>query len=302
MKRFFLAAVLALALHGLLFWTSPALLGKKKLPKALKQAVTLNLTTRKAPVSAPKPSTPAPVPTPAQATKQTEPKAPSPPPPPKAEKIPAPDKVKPQAAKKETPPIPEKATPTPIKKVSLPPKKIVKPKKKPDREQKPIKAVQAPKPLPPEPAKKSSETTPPVPEKIKMAAPPLKDMAKSEKETGPSLNQDNLTSVKALPLPSSASDGEEIKKTEPSYKNNPPPEYPGKARRRGYAGTVVLKVLVSENGIVMQVRLSKSSGYGILDRAAEESVSKWTFEPGAMGAKKVEMWVNVPVRFDLKTR
>ena len=93
-----------------------------------------------------------------------------------------------------------------------------------------------------------------------------------------------------------------MRRTEPSYQDNPPPEYPGKARRRRQAGTVILKVLVSEKGTVVEVRLSKSSGYDILDEAAEESVRKWTFEPGTMGAKKVEMWVNIPVRFDLKSR
>ena len=93
-----------------------------------------------------------------------------------------------------------------------------------------------------------------------------------------------------------------MRKTEPSYQNNPRPEYPRRARRRGYAGTVVLKVLVSEKGTVMQIQIAKSSGHGILDRAAEESVGRWTFEPGTIGDRKVEMWVNIPIRFDLKSR
>jgi len=36
----------------------------------------------------------------------------------------------------------------------------------------------------------------------------------------------------------------------PLYKVNPPPEYPRLARKRGYQGTVVLDVLVDQNGKV----------------------------------------------------
>ena len=86
----------------------------------------------------------------------------------------------------------------------------------------------------------------------------------------------------------------------PLYKVNPPPEYPRLARKRGYQGTVVLEVLVDRNGRVGDLRLFTSSGHSILDRKAMASVKGWLFEPGMKGDKKLDMWVRVPVRFELK--
>ena len=301
MKRFFLAAFLAIALHGLLFWISPALFEKKILPKAPQRTVTLNLIARKAP-SGPKASAPVTTPThkaaPAitPAPKRTEPKTP----PPKVEEIPVPEKVKPQNVEEEVTSVSKKTIPIPVNKVSPPPKKIEKPKKISDRRKKPIKTQPHPKPLTTVPAKKSVEIPPRVPEKGETPTSPLRNVVPSDKETGPAPNGASRTAVTNPSPSSSAPDGQETQRTKPSYKSNPPPEYPRTAKRRGYGGTVVLKVLVSEKGTVLQVKLSKSSGHLILDRAAEESVRTWTFEPGTIDARKVEMWVNVPVRFDLK--
>ena len=91
-----------------------------------------------------------------------------------------------------------------------------------------------------------------------------------------------------------------VRKAVPLYKVNPPPEYPRLARKRGYQGTVVLDVLVDQNGKVGDLRLFTSSGHSILDRKAMASVKEWLFEPGLKGDKKLDMWVRVPVRFELK--
>jgi len=86
----------------------------------------------------------------------------------------------------------------------------------------------------------------------------------------------------------------------PLYKQNTSPPYPRKARRMGYEGIVMLKVLVDENGRVDNLMLLKSSGYTVLDGAALSAVKKWLFEPGTEGGIKKKMWVKIPVRFDLK--
>lgn len=90
-----------------------------------------------------------------------------------------------------------------------------------------------------------------------------------------------------------------VREAAPLYRVNPPPEYPGIARKRGYQGTVVLEVLVDQNGRVGDLRLFASSGHSILDRSAMASVKGWLFEPGMKGGKKIDMWVRVPVRFEL---
>jgi periplasmic protein TonB len=86
----------------------------------------------------------------------------------------------------------------------------------------------------------------------------------------------------------------------PLYRQNPVPDYPLLGRKRGYQGTVVLEVLVSREGRVKELSLSTSSGYSVLDQAALTSVKTWLFEPGTRGGEKVDMWVKVPVRFQLK--
>jgi protein TonB len=91
-----------------------------------------------------------------------------------------------------------------------------------------------------------------------------------------------------------------MREAKPIYQKNPPPEYPRLARRKGYEGIVVLEVLVDEEGRVGDMRLFRSSKHGILDRAAMASVKKWLFEPGMHGGEPVEMWVRVPIRFQLK--
>jgi len=90
-----------------------------------------------------------------------------------------------------------------------------------------------------------------------------------------------------------------VRKAIPLYRVNPLPKYPRIARKRGYQGTVVLDVLVDQNGRVGDLRLFTSSGYSILDRKAMASVKEWLFEPGMKG-EKIDMWVRVPVRFELK--
>ena len=85
----------------------------------------------------------------------------------------------------------------------------------------------------------------------------------------------------------------------PIYKGNISPPYPLLARKRGYQGTVLLEVLVSKDGKVASIQLSRSSGYKILDRAAIKGVRDWLFYPAKRGDELIEMWVKIPIRFTL---
>ena len=91
-----------------------------------------------------------------------------------------------------------------------------------------------------------------------------------------------------------------IREAKPLYRSNPSPKYPRIARIRGYQGNVLLDVLVNKDGKVNDLKIYKSSGYPILDRAAATSVKYWLFEPGMIGENKVNMWVRVPIRFELR--
>lgn len=61
----------------------------------------------------------------------------------------------------------------------------------------------------------------------------------------------------------------------------PPPTYSAFALRQRMEGTVVLWIAVDAAGKVLSTEIKQSSGYGILDRAAEDVVKeKWRFPPG----------------------
>lgn len=90
-----------------------------------------------------------------------------------------------------------------------------------------------------------------------------------------------------------------LREATPLYNHHPPPKYPRIARRRGYEGTVILEVLVSSSGDVSNCRIHESSGHGVLDQAALRAVRMWMFEPGRQGNSKVDMWVQIPISFQL---
>ena len=85
-----------------------------------------------------------------------------------------------------------------------------------------------------------------------------------------------------------------------AYLRNTKPRYPASARRNGESGTVLLKVLVTREGLAGRVELESSSGYYALDQSALEIVKRWRFTPAQRGGDTVEMWVRVPIAFRLE--
>ena len=85
----------------------------------------------------------------------------------------------------------------------------------------------------------------------------------------------------------------------PRCLENARPDYPAMARLRGYEGVVWLSVQVSPEGRVGDLRIKKSSGFDILDRAATRAVKTWRFEPATSMGNPVPMWVDLPIRFVL---
>jgi protein TonB len=92
----------------------------------------------------------------------------------------------------------------------------------------------------------------------------------------------------------------EVRASVPLYDQNPAPVYPAAARRRNLEGTVMLEVLVNREGQAAQVRVLRGSGHALLDRSALDGVRRWRFTPALSGGRPQEMWVQVPVRFQLK--
>ncbi len=78
----------------------------------------------------------------------------------------------------------------------------------------------------------------------------------------------------------------------------PDPEYSEEARKAKYQGVVVLWLVVDQNGRPQQVKIARSLGLG-LDQKAIEAVRQWKFEPALKDGKPVAVQINVEVNFRL---
>ncbi len=85
----------------------------------------------------------------------------------------------------------------------------------------------------------------------------------------------------------------------PRYGFCPRPTYPKRALERGWSGTVSFNVLVGADGKVLDLTLHASSGYRVLDRAAQKAIRSWTFTPARINGVAVEGHVLVPFEFVL---
>ena len=79
----------------------------------------------------------------------------------------------------------------------------------------------------------------------------------------------------------------------------PDPDYPDEARKKKIQGTVILSIVVGSDGSVHDVKIKRSVGYG-LDEKAMEAVSQWQFEPGRKEGKPVAVPMDVEVTFLLQ--
>jgi len=76
------------------------------------------------------------------------------------------------------------------------------------------------------------------------------------------------------------------------------PEYSEEARKAKYQGTVVLACIVGADGRPRSLRVERSLGMG-LDEKALEAVREWKFNPAEKDGKPVAVAVNVEVQFRL---
>jgi periplasmic protein TonB len=159
----------------------------------------------------------------------------------------------------------------PPPKVPPPPDIVVKPLPKPVPVTVHVPAVHEPKPITP-PVITSPPTTEPSPNS-KPVTPPPTTMATPTIAPG-------VTSL--------------------AYRASPL-RFPAQAIRAHMEGTVLLLVLVDENGKPVQVKVEQSSGYPVLDKSAREQVlAAWQFQPAVMNGHAVKAWARVPVSFALQ--
>lgn len=86
--------------------------------------------------------------------------------------------------------------------------------------------------------------------------------------------------------------------TAPRAIYDPDPEYSEEARKVHHQGTVMLALIVDAQGRARDIRVMRSLGMG-LDERAVDAVRKWRFQPGTKDGQAVAVQVNIEVNFRL---
>ena len=84
----------------------------------------------------------------------------------------------------------------------------------------------------------------------------------------------------------------------PSVLSKVEPEYSEEARKAKWQGTVVLQLVVDDQGRPQNLKILRSLGLG-LDQKAIEAVEKWRFKPGMKDGKAVPVMATIEVNFRL---
>jgi periplasmic protein TonB len=109
------------------------------------------------------------------------------------------------------------------------------------------------------------------------------------------------TPMSAAPAPAAApAPRVEMPITDADYLRNPPPAYPRMSFRLGEEGTSVIRVLIGPDGQALDAQIARSSGFARLDQAAEATARSWRYVPGKRGGVPEAMWVNVPIKWEIK--
>ena len=167
------------------------------------------------------------------------------------------------------------------------------------------------------PAAKSSENRIQKPEPVKAPTPvavPEPAPQQTAKLTQPALAQPDLSQPPALgpgtggaiPQTAAAAQDPEQKPAErvgpratpPRAILSPEPGYTDEARQAHIQGTVVLDVIVRKDGTGKVQKVVQGLGYG-LDEKAIEAFEKWTFTPGTIDGKPVDVRLLVTINFHL---
>lgn len=79
----------------------------------------------------------------------------------------------------------------------------------------------------------------------------------------------------------------------------PRPLYPLQARRNNWEGAVLLEIGIGSDGRVQKETVLQSSGYPVLDQAAQKAIQKWRYRPARKNGVAVASQLRVRVKFCL---
>lgn len=158
-------------------------------------------------------------------------------------------------------------------------------------------APKAPPPKPKEESKKKLEEKPPTPAPLakQTEAPPKPSEAKSE--TPPQSAAVAPTSaggVSGTPIQT------DIGKLEVLYQPDADAYYTSFSKRSGEQGTVIVRLIIDQNGTVEDVVLLQSSTFPRLDRSASEIGRRYRFKPYLVNGSPQRISTNLLIKFNLK--
>lgn len=108
--------------------------------------------------------------------------------------------------------------------------------------------------------------------------------------------------LKKVPTPKVTDNIFQIYEEMPSFiKTFPKPKYTKFARKAAIEGSVVLQVLISKTGKVIDISVLKTlySGPNGLDESALNAVKQWEFKPAKNNGIAVDCWIKLPIEFKL---
>lgn len=87
--------------------------------------------------------------------------------------------------------------------------------------------------------------------------------------------------------------------TAPKVLSKTDPEYTPDAKDAHIEGTVILRCVITSEGVADDITVVQGINPG-LDQKAMEAIAKWTFQPGTKDGQPVDVYATIEVNFRVK--
>jgi protein TonB len=163
------------------------------------------------------------------------------------------------------------------------------------------KSQQPPAP-PPKPKEEPKKKT--VEEKSSQKPTPPQTQTTQQQQKSESQSQSQMQNAAVAPATTGGASGTPIQtdigKLVVVYQPDADAYYPSFSKRSGEQGTVVVRLIISENGEVEDVAILQSSSFPRLDRAATDIGRRYRFKPFLVNGSPQRISTNLLIKFNLK--
>ena len=163
------------------------------------------------------------------------------------------------------------------------------------------KSQQPPAP-PPKPKEEPKKKT--VEEKSSQKPTPPQTQNTQQQQKSESQSQSQMQNAAVAPATTGGASGTPIQtdigKLVVVYQPDADAYYPSFSKRSGEQGTVVVRLIISENGEVEDIAILQSSSFPRLDRAATDIGRRYRFKPFLVNGSPQRISTNLLIKFNLK--